>query len=115
VSEHGTENLVGDGAKLVRDRIPEIIRSSGFHPNFYAADPEEYRIRLRDKLSEEVAEFLSASRGEAAEELADVLEVVQALAADLGVGPEELEAIRARKARERGVFNDRVVWTGNKW
>ncbi|MCP2257524.1 putative house-cleaning noncanonical NTP pyrophosphatase, all-alpha NTP-PPase (MazG) superfamily [Streptoalloteichus tenebrarius] len=103
----------GEG-KLVRDRIPEIIRRDGAEPVTYVAGDEEYRRRLRDKLGEEVAEFLAADADAAVDELADVLEVVRALAADLGVTPEELEAVRRAKAAERGAFADRVVWTGNR-
>ncbi|MFF7632961.1 nucleoside triphosphate pyrophosphohydrolase [Kitasatospora sp. NPDC008050] len=100
--------------KLVRDRIPQIIRQDGAEPVTYTADPEEYRDRLRDKLGEEVAEFLDADEESAPGELADVLEVVRALAADLGVDADQLEMIREAKAGERGGFADRIVWTGNR-
>jgi predicted house-cleaning noncanonical NTP pyrophosphatase (MazG superfamily) len=40
------------------------------------------------------------------------LEVVFALVADLGVGREELERVRAGKALERGGFEERFVWMG---
>lgn len=99
--------------KLVRDLIPQIIRESGAEPKVYVASLEEYRERLRQKLSEEVAEFLSAdSSAAAAEELSDILEVVHALALDLGVTPHHLEELRAKKAEAKGGFTGRVVWTG---
>ncbi|MEU4496918.1 nucleoside triphosphate pyrophosphohydrolase [Streptomyces sp. NPDC023998] len=101
-------------SKLVRDRIPQIIREDGAEPITYTAGPEEYRSRLRDKLGEEVAEFLAADEESAPEELADVLEVVRALATELGVDADQLEKIREAKARERGGFADRIVWTGNR-
>lgn len=69
------------GGKLVRDRIPEIIRRNGEEPVSYVADASEYRQRLRDKLSEETDEFLQADGEVAKEELADVLEVVQSACA----------------------------------
>ncbi|ORT59126.1 nucleoside triphosphate pyrophosphohydrolase [Streptomyces sp. CB03238] len=103
---------MADG-KLVRDLIPQIIRESGAEPMVYVAGPEEYRERLRHKLSEEVAEFLTAADSAAAEELADILEVVHALALDLGMTPSRLEERRAQKAASRGGFAGRVVWTGN--
>jgi predicted house-cleaning noncanonical NTP pyrophosphatase (MazG superfamily) len=90
---------VGEFSKLVRDRIPQIIRADGAEPATCTAGPEEYRSRLRDKLGEEVA---------------DVLEVVRALAADLGVDVDQLEKIRQTKASERGGFADRIVWRGNR-
>ncbi|MFG2951903.1 nucleoside triphosphate pyrophosphohydrolase [Streptomyces adustus] len=73
----------------------------------------QHRYRLRDKLGEEVAEFLEADEDSAPEELADVLEVVRALAADLRVDADQLEKIREAKAGERGGFAKRIVWTGN--
>jgi predicted house-cleaning noncanonical NTP pyrophosphatase (MazG superfamily) len=100
--------------KLVRDRVPEIIRAKGEVPIVYHAEPDEYRQRLRDKLVEEVDEFLAegeAEREAALEELADVLEVVHALAVELGSSAEELEQIRSTKAAERGAFADRVIWS----
>jgi predicted house-cleaning noncanonical NTP pyrophosphatase (MazG superfamily) len=98
--------------KLVRDWIPDIIRANGEEPITYQADPTEYRQRLRDKLLEEVNEFLTAAPGNAVEELADVLEVVYALAADLGTDRPTLEQIRQTKAAERGAFASRLVWLG---
>jgi predicted house-cleaning noncanonical NTP pyrophosphatase (MazG superfamily) len=106
------EEQMGAGGKLVRDRIPEIIRASGAEPVTYRADVAEYRGRLREKLLEEVDEFLAADGADAVEELADILEVVYALAADLGTTKEDLETARATKAAERGAFADRVIWTG---
>ncbi|MFJ9434735.1 hypothetical protein ACIRQY_34500 [Streptomyces sp. NPDC101490] len=100
-------------SKLVRDRIPEIIRKRGAIPDYYIASSAEYRTRLEEKLAEEVAEFLSADGQPAAEEeLADVLEVVLALAADLGITPECLEATRSAKATSRGAFTERIILVG---
>jgi predicted house-cleaning noncanonical NTP pyrophosphatase (MazG superfamily) len=99
--------------KLVRDRIPDIIRDSGAEPMTRTATPSEYRQRLRLKLREETAEFLAATPETAPEELADVLEVVLALALDMGMNAAQLEKIRAQKAEARGGFGLRTVWLGN--
>ncbi|MFF1343910.1 nucleoside triphosphate pyrophosphohydrolase [Streptomyces sp. NPDC058290] len=108
------EKYVLTKGKLVRDRIPQIIRADGAEPEVYVADPDEYRQRLRAKLTEEVAEYMEADETHAPEELADVLEVAFALAADLGVDPDQLEKLRASKAEQRGGFSERIVWTGNR-
>ena len=92
-------------AKLVRDRIPEIIRATGAEPITYRAEPYEYRLRLREKLAEEVGEFLAADDENA-------IEVVYALAADLGTDKAQLEQVREDKASQRGGFAERIVWTG---
>ena len=97
-------------AKLVRDKIPQIIRSSGLVPHVRVAEDEEYRRLLREKLREEVDEFLES---EDPHELADVLEVLHALAGQLGLGFDGVEMIRVTKATERGAFAERFVWSGN--
>jgi predicted house-cleaning noncanonical NTP pyrophosphatase (MazG superfamily) len=97
--------------KLVRDRIPQIIRRTGVEPNTTIAGPEDYRALLREKLSEEVQEFLDSDDPA---ELADILEVVLAIAADLGIEPAHLEKLREDKALERGGFAERIVWHGNE-
>lgn len=96
--------------KLVRDRIPEIIRLRGGVPVYRQADAEEYRRRLGDKLCEEAAEYAKAEDADQAkEELADVLEVVHAAAEALGASMHDIEALRVRKAEERGAFKERLV------
>lgn len=87
--------------KLVRDRIPEVFPGSRYR----VLEAAEYGGALRAKLEEEVREYLTDGTPE---ELADVLEVLRALAALHGLTPEELEAVRARKEAERGGFAGRV-------
>lgn len=91
--------------KLVRDRIPDLIRSGGEVPHIRILDDEEYTLRLSRKLDEEVAEF---HRDQNPEELADILEVVFALAANLGCSEEELLVLRRQKQEARGGFQDRI-------
>jgi len=97
--------------KLVRDRIPEIIRATGELPSTRVAEGAEFQSLLVAKLSEEVLEFI-ASDGDPGE-LADILEVVMALADGLGVGRQGLERLRAEKEAARGGFSQRIVWSGN--
>ncbi|MCO5997238.1 nucleoside triphosphate pyrophosphohydrolase [Actinoallomurus rhizosphaericola] len=92
--------------KLVRDRVPELIRADGGDPDVRAAGDGEYLMLLRAKLYEEAGEF--AVSGDV-EELADVLEVVYALAAARGVTAGELERLRAAKAARNGSFERRHV------
>jgi predicted house-cleaning noncanonical NTP pyrophosphatase (MazG superfamily) len=92
--------------KLVRDKIPEIIASHGGVAVTHIADDEEYRDKLREKLEEEVKEYLE---DESIEELADILEVIHALAAIHGVSPEDLEHARKKKAEKRGAFKSHII------
>ncbi|MGH3915530.1 MAG: hypothetical protein ACRDTC_19300 [Pseudonocardiaceae bacterium] len=96
--------------KLVRDRIPEIIRREGLIPVVETASPQDYGGYVRAKLKEELAEYLGS--GDVAE-LADLVEVCFAAAALHGVGPEELLAIALDKRQQCGGFDDRLVWLGN--
>lgn len=92
--------------KLVRDRIPEIIRAAGGGPSVKIAGDEQYWALLHAKLYEEAAEFAADP---VPEELADLLEVVRAMAGLIGCSPEKLESVRAAKAEARGGFTRRLV------
>ncbi|RCW52048.1 nucleoside triphosphate pyrophosphohydrolase [Paenibacillus prosopidis] len=95
--------------KLVRDRIPEIITKQGLTLTTRILETDEYLTELRTKLQEETSEFLAAeSSSEAIEELADMLEVIHALADAHGASVQELERIRAEKADKRGGFKDGI-------
>lgn len=93
-------------SKLVRDQIPHLIEQQGRQVQKHICSDQEFKERLRDKLQEEVDEFLQDN---AVEELADILEVVYALAHLSSVSPQQLEAIRANKAQARGGFSKRIV------
>ena len=90
--------------KLVRDRIPEIIRADGRRPVVEVLPAERRRQGLLAKLVEEAAEAAEADEDHLAEELADVLEVVRALAAEVGLAVEDVLALAERKRAERGGF-----------
>ncbi len=93
--------------KLVRDRIPEIVEKDRGEPApFRLAPPEEYGELLTAKLQEEVDEYLGSRQPE---ELADILEVLHALAQEAGLSPQALEEMRRKKAEARGGFEGRKV------
>ena len=93
--------------KLVRDKIPEIIRKDrGEAAPFRIASPGEYRELLALKLQEEVDEYLDDYE---AMELADILEVIYALAEETGLTPAKLEEMRRQKAESRGKFLRHIV------
>ena len=92
--------------KLVRDKIPDIIESSGKTCTTEVLDDEEYIRFLDAKLDEELTEY---HKDQNIEELADLLEVIRAAAIARGYSPEELERVRAEKAAERGGFEKRIL------
>lgn len=92
--------------KLVRDKIPEIIRKKGENPVTHIADDKEYWQKLKEKLQEEVGEFLANS---SEEELADIAEVINAICDFKKIGKQNLENIRKKKSAERGSFKNRII------
>ena len=91
--------------KLVRDKIPEIIEEDGKTCKTRILSDEDYIASLEAKLNEEVAAYQADKN---IEEMADVLEVLQAICIARGYALEELEAVRAKKANERGGFADKI-------
>ncbi|WP_379132098.1 phosphoribosyl-ATP pyrophosphohydrolase [Paenibacillus sp. sgz500958] len=95
--------------KLVRDGIPELIASQGRTCRTRILDAQEYTCELRKKLAEETEEYLqSESDPLALEELADIMEVILALAERHGGDEKVLESIRVNKAQARGRFKERI-------
>ena len=92
--------------KLVRDRIPEIIENSGKTCSTSILSESEYIKMLDEKLNEELLEY---QESKSIEELADLLEVVRAVAAARGSSIEEVERIRLDKAAKRGGFEKRIL------
>ncbi|MFI7694191.1 hypothetical protein ACIBQ6_34370 [Nonomuraea sp. NPDC049655] len=94
--------------KLVRDNIPEIIRQNGGEPVITSLDEAGYRKALLVKLFEEATELKEAPSAKVAEEIADVYEVLRALAAVHGHDWTAIEKVAAAKREERGGFRDRL-------
>lgn len=95
--------------KLVRDKIPELLDKKGIPYEKRIATDDEYRTELIKKLVEESNEFAEAG---SPDELADVLEVVEALR----LLPEyhDVDSRKIAKREERGAFNDRIILKGEK-
>jgi predicted house-cleaning noncanonical NTP pyrophosphatase (MazG superfamily) len=92
--------------KLVRDKIPEIIIANGEQCETHVADDAEFIARAKEKISEEVTEFLESNDPE---ELADLLEITYAVAGALGVTEEGLDKIRQEKRDKRGSFTKKII------
>jgi predicted house-cleaning noncanonical NTP pyrophosphatase (MazG superfamily) len=92
--------------KLVRDRVPEILRAGGHEVVTETLEGDALLGALRAKIDEEVAEYDTAIDDEhAATELADLLEVVMAIAKRRGYGEAAIQQLRADKAVQRGAFD----------
>lgn len=91
--------------KLVRDRIPEIIEQSGSTCITRILTQEEYLAALDAKLQEELHEYLV---DKSMEELADLLEVLMAVAEAHGSSFAQVDALRREKAEQRGGFRAHI-------
>ena len=98
--------------KLVRDKIPEIILSKGETPITRILSDEEYKVELEKKLSEEYEEVLEASGDSRIEELADMLEVMEALANVENKTLEDVIKVKGIKKEKRGGFKDKIYLEG---
>jgi predicted house-cleaning noncanonical NTP pyrophosphatase (MazG superfamily) len=95
--------------KLVRDRIPAIIAADGHRPVTRVLDQAGYEAALRAKLLEEAHEAQAAPDGQLASELADVLDVLKALAAAHHMSWDDIVSEAGRKRAERGGFDNRIL------
>lgn len=92
--------------KLIRDKIPEIIKSNGNECTVEILDDRQYLNKLDEKLNEELAEY---QKDKSIEELADLLEVIYAVTAARGYTIEKLESVRLKKRAERGGFENKIL------
>lgn len=92
--------------KLVRDRIPEIIESSGKTCKVEILSDEDYLRMIDTKLDEELAEY---HKDQNIEELADLMEVIYAAAIARGYSIEQLEQVRIQKVKKRGAFEKKIL------
>ena len=92
--------------KLVRDNIPEIIEKSGKRALIETLSDKEYEVFLERKLDEEVNEYHDSKD---LDELADILEIIMALAQVKGCDFSDLVDLQRKKAAERGGFSKKIL------
>ena len=94
--------------KLVRDKIPNIIKERGETPVVRVLDEIEYKNELEKKLYEEYKEVIQASGDDRLEELADMLEVIRALAKLENKDLDDIMKIADMKSEKRGAFKTKI-------
>ena len=88
--------------KAIRDKIPEIIKNSGYDFNIKKLSDGDFLSELEKKLGEELEEY---NQSKSVEELADILEIIYRISELKGTKKEQLEELRIKKAKDRGAFN----------
>lgn len=91
--------------KLIRDKIPQIIKAQGNTPVVEILDDKQYIKELNKKLQEELNEYYEDN---SVEELADLVQVIHAILKQKGVPLHKFEEIRESKAQKRGGFDDKL-------
>ena len=94
--------------KLVRDNIPNIIKSNGEIPITRILDNDEYKKELENKLYEEYQEVLEATGKDRLEELADMLEIISSLAKLENSTLNNVIEIANKKVLKRGSFENKI-------
>jgi predicted house-cleaning noncanonical NTP pyrophosphatase (MazG superfamily) len=94
--------------KLVRDRIPELIERDGRSLRIETLTEAEFRTALLDKLLEEAGEAREATAEQLPTELADVLEVLDAIVSTFGIQRATPVGLQEQRRNERGGFDRRV-------
>lgn len=92
--------------KLVRDKIPAIIEAAGKTCRTEILNDEAYLQLLDEKLTEELAEY---QESKSLEELADLLEVMEAVVAARGYTWQQLQSVKETKKASRGGFRDKIL------
>ncbi|MCS7292784.1 MAG: nucleoside triphosphate pyrophosphohydrolase [Gloeomargarita sp. SKYBB_i_bin120] len=94
--------------KLIRDKIPDILRQSGKKFAIREMNQVEFRQALRDKLCEEAEELRVANFEALIDELADIYEVIDTLLQVYGITEADVRDHQRRKRLERGGFDQRM-------
>jgi predicted house-cleaning noncanonical NTP pyrophosphatase (MazG superfamily) len=92
--------------KLVRDKIPDIIKEDGKHCKYHVANDSEYKARLYEKMREELDEFVDTP---CEEEAADMYEVLCAIFSIHDLNMWNIVNAASEKKLKRGAFSHRIV------
>ena len=94
--------------KLVRDGILPGMIKAGNKVRSKKLGPKEYISALVAKLNEEVKEFALGEKDQTSEDLADIVEVIEALRVALDISEAELAEAREKKLAQQGGYKDRI-------
>jgi predicted house-cleaning noncanonical NTP pyrophosphatase (MazG superfamily) len=93
--------------KLVRDQVPELYGTTPNDRAYRIAEPSEMFSLLIEKLREETDELARIARSRGA---CRVVEVARALAKEIVLTQQAIEAVRQSKLKRTGAFSAKIVW-----
>lgn len=95
--------------KLIRDKIPEIIKKNGAIPKISELNDEQFKTALREKLVEEAKELAEVkTKEEILNELSDVMQLIESIAINNNFSISDIEKQKEKKKRERGAFEKKL-------
>ncbi len=95
--------------KLIRDKIPEIIKNTGWTPTVRVLNKKEYLKEIKKKFGEEVKELIKAkTKKEIINEIVDIQELIDVLISELGLTKSKIEKQQKIKNKKRGGFKKRL-------
>ena len=98
--------------KLVRDKVPSLVTKDGGSYTMKLMQGTDHLQALKDKLKEETDEFIAAEKSEIElDELVDIVELVHSYLKLHNITPEEFEALRIKKRKEKGSFERGIYLT----
>lgn len=90
--------------RVVRDRIPALVKEAGHNVAFREVADDDRPRFLKQKVAAEAQELLRADIGREKEEVADVLEALEAFLRARGFDRDELKRVKEAKRKRRGGF-----------
>jgi len=95
--------------KLIRDRIPEIIKEAGWKPTIRALKRKEFLDALKKKVAEEAGELIQAKNKKGiVDEIVDIQELLDVLASEIKLTKSEIKKFQTAKRKKRGGFQKRL-------
>lgn len=96
--------------KLIRDKIPEIIKKNNQIPKIKILNKSEFINALFKKLTEEIKEVIEAKadKKELKKEIGDVYEVLNAIIKFCNLNKNSIIALQNKRRQERGAFNKKL-------
>ncbi|HUW71889.1 MAG TPA: nucleoside triphosphate pyrophosphohydrolase [Candidatus Humimicrobiaceae bacterium] len=95
--------------KLIRDRIPEIIKKAGWKPTVRKLKKAEFLKALKKKVLEEARELIRAKDKKGViNEIVDIQELIDTLTSEIGLSKPQIKKFQAVKRKKRGGFKKRL-------
>ncbi len=95
--------------KLIRDRIPEIIKQDNWIPRLRILNKKEYLEEIKKKILEEAKELIEAEKKEEiVNEIIDLQELIDILLAEIGLSKSQIQKQQKIKNKKRGSFKKRL-------